>query len=139
MSIVSSLAGTGRAYVVLQGRISDGQLKIQGAGPNVNRGYGISIVVPVPSDLAQWMKGLTASIPSLAASNQRYFAMQAAELDFDAGKVRVQVAGSKLNRKYGAVFSVTNDELASFVEQSLVEHEEDCEECEEEEAVVELI
>ena len=148
MSTNSSLAGTGRDYAVIQGRVDSNHgtsgyhLKIQGAGPYVNRGYGLSIVVPVPTELATWMGGIKATISSLANTNALYFAMQAAELD--EGKVRVQVAGTKLNRSYGAVFSVANDELASFVEQVLAEAEGDeiqdfDDETEEEEAVVEMI
>lgn len=139
MTIVSSLAGTGRDYVSIQGRVEGAALKIQGAGPMINRDYGISIVVPIPADLAKWMKGINATLPSLAHSNQRYFPMQAAELDFEAAKVRVQVAGAKLNRSYGAVFSIANGELAEFVDQSLAEVEDDTEDYDDEEAVVELI
>ena len=142
MSTVSSLAGTGRDYAVIQGRVDGTQLKIQGAGTAVNRDYGLSIVVPIPSELATWMGGIKATIPSLAASNAFYFAMQAAELD--EGKVRVQVAGTKLNRSYGAVFSVANGELADFVSQVLAAAEDEAQyddefDFEEEDAVVEMI
>lgn len=148
MSTVKSLAGTDRDYVSIQGRVDGVQLKIQGAGPEVNRDYGVSIVVPIPTDLANWMKGINATLSSMAHTSQRYFPMQAAELDFVAEKVRVQVAGSKLNRSYGAVFSIANLDLANFVEQALAEVEEededydddyDDEEIEDEDAVVELI
>ena len=63
--------------------------------------------------------------------------MQAAELDYDDGTVRVQVAGDvKLNRSYGAVFSVRNEKLVAFVDQVISWAEE---EGEIEEPVVELI
>lgn len=140
METNASLAGTGRRYAVIQGRVEGGSLKIQGAGPEVNRGYGLSIVVPIPADLSAWMKGINPTIKSLANSNARYFAMQSAELD--EGKVRVQVAGTKLNRSYGAVFSVANDELAEFTSAVLDYTEEDDEdetEDEPEESVVSLI
>ena len=139
---VSSLAGTGRDYAVIQGRVDGTQLKIQGAGPEVNRGYGLSIIVPIPAELATWMSGIKATIKSLANSGQRYFAMQAAELDYSDFKVRVQVAGTKLNRSYGAVFSVADEGLADFVSQVLEveEDDEDYDEFEEEEdAIVEMI
>lgn len=142
MSTVSSLAGTGRDYVAIQGRVEGNQLKIQGSGPAINRDYGLSIVVSIPAELANWMKGLPVSIKSLAHTEQRYFSMQAAELDFEAGKVRVQVSGPKLNRAYGAVFSVADGELADFVERVLAEEdEEEDEDYDDDEAedVVELI
>lgn len=110
----SSLAGTGRPYVPIQGRVSDTTLKIQGSGPATNRSYGLSITVTIPANLAKWMRETKAAIKSLAGTNARYFAMQSAIVDEDT--VRVQVAGSKLNRSYGAVFSVKNSELRQFVD-----------------------
>lgn len=145
MGTVSSLAGTGRKYAVIQGRVEGGTLKIQGHGPSVNRDYGLSITVPIPGEMASWMKGIKADIKSLASSSSaRYFPMQSAEMDEGENKVRVQVAGSKLNRSYGAVFSVANTDLATFttlVLDSEVETEDEDEHEDEypEELVVELI
>lgn len=120
MATTPSLAGTGRPYAVIQGRVGGTTLKIQGKGPETNRPYGISLVVPIPADLAKWMAGIKATYKSLAAgSSARYFAMQSAVVDEDT--VRVQVAGSKLNRSYGTVFTIKNSELRSFVNAAIEE------------------
>ena len=119
MAINPSLAGTGRPYAVIQGRVEGTTLKIQGKGPNTNRSYGISITVPIPADLSKWMAGIKATYKSLAGTDARYFAMQSAVVDKDT--VRVQVSGNKLNRSYGAVFSVKNSSLVQFVTAALEE------------------
>lgn len=42
---IKSLANTSEVYTVIQIRLKDGDIKVQGYGPKVNRDYGVSCVI----------------------------------------------------------------------------------------------
>lgn len=59
MEIRKSLAGTDKQYVVIQARVYDDGIHIQGEGASVNRGYGVAVTIPwdeVPEDLVTFVK-----------------------------------------------------------------------------------
>lgn len=115
---MKSLASNENDYVAVQVRAAGpNQLHIQGAGPSINRNYGVSATVTAPSELVSWFEGHTgAKQKSLAGTGQGYTPAQATIRD---ESVHFQVGGSYLNRSYGAAFDIdNNDELRAFVEKS---------------------
>ena len=114
VEIVESLAGTGRKYVVLQARVRDGKLHIQGKGTPANRPYGVAVDVSIPDDLREWFEEQNHTLPSLANTDAMYVPIQARIKD---GLIHVQVKGNKpYNRSYGAAFDIKGAEvLKSFL------------------------
>ena len=111
---MKSLATNKNDYVGLQIRVDGSGLRIQGSGPNINRSYGVAVGVSAPPQIVEWFGNQDAGLTSLANTQERYVAVQAA-VRGDA--VHFQVKGSKLNRDYGAAFSIdTSEELKAFVE-----------------------
>ena len=106
-----SLAGTGKRYVKVQGRLrGDADLHIQGAGPEVNRSYGVAVDIPksvLSEGLWDWLKGLDTPLGSLhPMSGQAYFVMQVRP---EGDSLHFQVEknlSDKLNRGYGATFDI---------------------------------
>jgi len=114
VGIAESLAGTGKRYVVLQARVRDGKLHIQGRGVPVNRPYGVAVDVSIPDNLREWFEEQDHILPSLANTDAMYVPIQARIKD---GLIHVQVRGNKpYNRPYGAAFDIKGAEvLKSFL------------------------
>jgi hypothetical protein len=108
-----SFATSKTDYTVVQGRIKNGYLHIQGSGENVNRSYGVAVDFPVEADLADWMNSLNHPIKTLAGSDAMYFPLQYAIRE---NNIHFQVKGSTFNRSYGAAFNVDIDEVSELAE-----------------------
>ena len=118
---MKSLASSENDYVAVQVRAAGpNQLHIQGAGPSINRKYGVSATVTAPSELVNWFEGHKgATLSSMAGTGARYAFAQAAIRE---EAVHFQVGGTYLNRSYGAAFDIdNNDELQAFVERATAE------------------
>jgi len=121
-AVNKSLAGTSQVYVSLQGSIRVGCLHIQGAGPEVNRPYGLAIDIPasvLPEGLWDWLRELNAPLNSLySVSGVCYFPMQARP---KGDNLHFQVLGAEFNRSYGATFDIplwTRPALEQFYDKS---------------------
>lgn len=122
MKRVESLAGSGKAYVAAQVRARGEYLHIQAEGPSVNRPYGISADLRPDSKLKsklkvlKWLSSQPHTLTSLAGTGAKYVP---AQLRLEGDKIRVQVRGSPLNRRYGLAFEVDANclpELRQFLE-----------------------
>jgi len=112
MSVTKSFV-TDKPYVEIQGRMRDGTLHIQGRGSEVNRQYGVAVNVQAPKQLADWLDQQSHTLFSLAGTVARYVPMQAR---IKGGRIHVQVAGTPLNRGYGAAFDVDGAaDLEAFI------------------------
>ena len=110
-----SFASIKNDYTVVQGRMKDGKLHIQGRGDNVNRDYGVAVDFPIMSDLADWLDNdVDHYEKSLAGTEAMYFPLQYA---LRGDNVHFQVAGeSNFNRAYGAMFNVSVDDVPQLVD-----------------------
>ena len=95
-----SLAGTGRTYRQAQARIwSDGRFHLQVAGKEVNRPYGLSMSLAMPSDGPDAIDGTAVRRESLTGGGKVY-----AEVQFvvNPGNIlHVQIEDGDGNREYG--------------------------------------
>ena len=103
-NIVESKAGTGRSYVVVQGRMYPGkQLHIQGLGRESNRGYGISANVPVSAEMAFYIDKQAIVAESAAGTGKRYMEIRVRPRP---DTLHFQIENGEFNRGYGAAFDV---------------------------------
>lgn len=104
-----SLAGTGKDYVLGQIREKDGGVKIQIAGPNVNRDYGYTDEVSCCDSFLAFLNEQDAFLPSLAGNSSELYTP--ARFKFlEGNRVHIQVAGSNGNRDYGYATDLDLDE-----------------------------
>ena len=102
--IVTSKAGTGRPYVVVQGRMYPGkQLHIQGLGRKANRDYGISANVPVSAETAFYIDKQAIVAKSAAKTGKAYMKIRVRPRP---GTLHFQIENGEFNRGYGAAFDV---------------------------------
>ena len=110
---VKSFATSKNDYTVVQGRMRDDVLHIQGAGKEVNRSYGVAVDFPVDESLVDWFDELYATKKSLAGTDAMYFTLQYA---IRGNAIHFQVAGDNFNRNYGAAFNVDIDDVPELVD-----------------------
>jgi len=106
-----SLAESGKDYIVIQGRIRDGKLHIQGKGPYINRDYGVATNIPVADHFIKFMESCTHSLTSLV-TDRAYVPMQFRV--YPDNWIHIQIKGPQHNRNYGAVLDVKSDDLLKF-------------------------
>lgn len=114
MNTSVSLAGTQAQYASIQVRMyPEGAMHVQGAGPQVNRQYGVSTNLPVDETVAGYVNAMPKTEDSLAGSGAHYALAQVRIKD---GKFHFQMRGPSQNRPYGAAFDLPlSDELESFI------------------------
>lgn len=122
-----SKASDATDYVALQirGKTGTDTFKVQGAGTQANRPYGVSDVITVTPGygIGEWVNSLPATSKSLAGGPTMYVTTQAA---IRGNQIHFQVMGpafsadnpNELSRDYGAIFNIEINEapaLADFV------------------------
>jgi len=113
--LAHSLAETDTVYVVLQARlVGNKYLHVQGAGPNVNRDYGVAEDIwlnRMSQELRDWFRQWhTEKVhfrrTSLDEDSSERYARIHARLN--GLRMHFQVHGSSLNRCYGTAFDIPN-------------------------------
>ena len=101
----------------IQVRMKNGRLHIQGAGPEINRGYGVAGDVQVPDELADWMANQDHEYESLAGSEAVYVGATA-RIHEDVNGVEIIIEGEPLNVEDGVSITVKGvSALVDFVQQ----------------------
>ncbi len=99
-----SLAGTGRTYRQAQARLwNDGRFHLQVAGNEVNRDYGLSLGLPMPSEGNDALSGGAVTRDSLAGSGKEYREVQ---FVMNGSTLHIQIEDGSGNRPYGFALDV---------------------------------
>jgi len=115
ISVASFVTGT--PYVQLQFKVLGDCLHIQGAGPEVNRKYGVAenVDLNVFATECDWWREVPQDATSLTGSGVAYANMRA-RLTED-GDVKIQVASpTPVNRTYGLSACIDGDALPLIVQ-----------------------
>lgn len=105
--IKQSEAGTGRKYVVMQGRAyPGGVLHLQGAGHKANRKYGISFNVTPGDENTNYVDGQDRTLDSMANTGQKYYPVFVRPRQTT---IHFQVKNGSTNRNYGRAFDVPRE------------------------------
>lgn len=115
--IKPSLTGSGKPYVVLQARVKNGMLHVQGRGTAINREYGIADDLSVNVNN---FGGIASGLKSLADTGERYFAVLGKL--WDDGTLHFQIPGPERNRDYGMAFDMSpkgHKALVDFIKAEL--------------------
>ena len=118
-NIVVSKAGTGRSYVVVQGRMYPGkELHIQGLGRKANRDYGISANVPVSAKIAFYIDKQAIVAKSAAKTGKSYMEIRVRPRP---DTLHFQIENGEFNRAYGCAFDVPSSEAPKLYQWLLEE------------------
>lgn len=99
----------------IQARLKDGRLHIQGAGPEVNRDYGVALDYKIEDEITEWLATQSPILPSLAGSEAMYLPGTARITEDE--DLELTLDGHELNIEDGAAMTVLGDELLrAFVE-----------------------
>ena len=120
--LLKSMAGSETKYVALQARVTkSGKLHFQGIGKEVNRPYGVSFTLKENLGFAlkenldsfNYLQTLkTEYLSKHSGSSKLYFPIQATFYE-NGTLIHFQITGPKLNRDYGASFSIPTEEFPS--------------------------
>jgi len=112
VEFVESLAGTGKKYVLMQGKIVENTLHIQVKhDKEINRPYGFAYDIELPADLAEAIDEYAPRVvKSLANTGVDYFLLQAKPVGDGTVHFQIELV-EEYNREYGAAFDVEDKYL----------------------------